>query len=270
MIGAVLDITERKQTENLLRNSKEKLEERVQERTSELDSANQQLRAEIVERKRAEASREEMMRALVAAQEAERGRISRELHDEIGQHLTALLLGLKALQNDFAPQGSALTTLESLQAITENVGREIHEVALELRPTALDDLGLVRALSTFLEDWAVRTKLEMQFDHSLGDERLPPHLETTLYRVVCEALHNIVRHAGATRASVILQRKPGQVMAIVEDNGVGFEVSGLDTANRSRLGIVGMKERVALVDGELTIESGADRGTTVIVRLPLP
>src|SRR6185436_5884258 len=116
------------------------------QRTGELGAANQTLRAEVEERKRAEASREEMMRAVVAAQEVERGRISRELHDEIGQHVTALLLGLKSLEKGLSTQSESMTTLQTHPTTTESVGREIHEVALQLRPTALDDLGLVRAL----------------------------------------------------------------------------------------------------------------------------
>ena len=219
-----------------------------------------------------EDARAEMLQALSVAQEDERGRISRELHDEVGQHVTALLFGLKSLEKELPPKSSHLTTVQSLQAITENVSREIHEVALKLRPTALDDLGLVRALSTFLEDWAARSHIEMAFDHAaLGEARLPNYLETIVYRVVCESIHNVVKHAKAKSVSVILQRNPGQVVTIVEDDGVGFQVPYADAPGvAKRLGIVGMKERVALVGGEITIESEPKRGTTVIVRLPLP
>jgi signal transduction histidine kinase len=212
-----------------------------------------------------------MMRALVSAQEAERARISRELHDGVGQQVTALLLGLGTLEKDLGHNSPASTVVQSLRAITENIGEEIHDAALELRPTALDDLGLVRALSTFVEDWAARATIGVQFDHgNFGDERVPPHLETTLYRVVCEALHNAARHAKAKVVSVILQRNSGGVTAIVEDNGVGFDVDRTDVSiKRKRLGLVGMRERLALIGGELTIESHPGRGTTVIARVPL-
>jgi signal transduction histidine kinase len=156
-VAALVDITRRKHAEEELRLSSENFEARVQQRTQELDAANRNLQAEAEDRKRMEASRAEMMRALSAAQEEERGRISRELHDEIGQHITALLLGLKSLEKELPPKSARMTTVQSLQAITENVGHDIHEMAPQLRPTALDDLGLGRALSTFLEDWAARS-----------------------------------------------------------------------------------------------------------------
>ncbi|MES2693123.1 MAG: ATP-binding protein, partial [Verrucomicrobiota bacterium] len=176
------------------------------------------------------------------------------------------------LEKDLHSPSEAMTTLQSLQAITENVGQEIHEVALELRPTALDDLGLVRALSAFLEEWVSRSQLEIEFEHAgLGTERLPAHLETTLYRVICEAVHNVIKHAKAKRVSIILDRKAGRVVGTVEDNGIGFDVDALPlSASSKRLGMVGMKERVALLNGELTVESEPDRGTTILVRLPLP
>ncbi len=271
-VAVFVDVSQRKQAEDSLRRSKDELELRVQERTAELKTSNVSLRLEMDHRKTAEAKREEMMRTLVASQEVERGRISRELHDEIGQHVTALLFGLTSLRREVADRPAAITTLQSLQAITESVGRDLHQVALELRPTALDDLGLVRALSAFLEDWARRSQLEVEYDHQeLGTDRLPGYLETTLYRVVCEAVHNVIKHAKSTWVSVLLQRKDARIIAVVEDDGVGFDVNAaLPALARPPLGIIGMTERVVLVDGELTIESVPGRGTTVIVKLPLP
>jgi two-component system CheB/CheR fusion protein len=270
-VAVVVDIAARKEAEDGLQNANTTLERRVLERTAELNISNQALRAEISERERAEAAREEMRRALVLAQEAERGRISRELHDEVGQHVTALLLGLRTLEKDVASNANAVTVVQSLRVITENIGEEIHEVALELRPTALDDLGLVRALSTFLEEWSTRTRIQVQFDHAdLGEARLPTHVETTLYRVICEAVHNALKHAKAKAVSVILQRKKDSVIAIVEDDGVGFDATAPSSgAKRKPLGLVGMRERLILVDGELTLESAPGRGTTVIARVPL-
>jgi signal transduction histidine kinase len=166
---------------------------------------------------------------------------------------------------------NAKVTLESLQAIAQSIGHEIHQVALELRPTSLDDHGLVQSLTTLLEDWAVRAKVAVEFDHAtLGTARLPAHVETTLYRVVSEALRNVVKHARATRVSVILQKQADTVIAIIEDDGAGCAAASLERPKRNRpYGLLSMKERVALHDGELTLESQAGRGTTVIVRLPL-
>ena len=267
----IIDITERKAADEELRGHRDDLEILVQERTAALDAANGALRDEIVERQRAEASRQELLRQLASAQEEERRRISRELHDEVGQHITALMLGLKSLETACTePPNPA--TLASLQAITEKVGKEIHDLALELRPTALDDLGLFRTLSHYIEQWSSTSKIEVDF-HSAGwtGERLPPAIETTAYRIVQEALTNVVKHAAATRVSLIIERRPEQVTLIIEDDGNGFDVDALPAYPRTKcLGLLGMVERAALMDGEVKVESSPHEGTTVFVRIPLP
>jgi signal transduction histidine kinase len=138
---------------------------------------------------------------------------------------------------------------------------------LELRPTALDDLGLQAALVNYTEGWSERTGIELDF-HSVGLDvnRLPPAIETAIYRVIQEALTNILKHATAQRVSVVLQRKIDFVSALVEDDGRGFDAEAVDV---NRLGILGMRERVALVGGTLVVESGLNQGTTVIARIPL-
>lgn len=269
-VAVVLDVGARKRAEESLQLAKNELEERVRARTTELHVSNQTLRAEMGERQRAETAREDMMRSLVNAQELERGRISRELHDEVGQQITALLLGLKSLEKELKALPNAIDLARSLHGIAESISKEVHEVALELRPTALDEFGLVRALATYLEEWSSRTRINVQFDHaSLRLDRLPPQLESTFYRVICEALHNALKHAEAKNVSVILQQKPGVILAIVEDDGIGFDPAELTTlAKRRRLGLIGMRERVALVRGELTLETTPGRGTSVIIRVP--
>ncbi len=264
-----IDITQRKAADEELQQHRKELELSVQERTAELDAMNGALRDEIIERRRGEDSRQDLLRQIVSAQEEERRRISRELHDEVGQHLAALMLGLKSLE-DRPADASAIATLRQLQEITELVGREVHEMALNLRPTALDDLGLSRTLSNYLEEWSARSRVPADFHSALdAGERLPSHLETTLYRIVQEALTNVLKHARATRVSVIVERRGDQVIAIVEDNGGGFETQPIDARSSSkRLGLLGMKERAALVDGELSIESTPGRGTTIFVRIP--
>lgn len=271
ILAVTVDLTSRKQAEIELRQAHENLERRVQERTIELDETNRALRAEIQERQNAQKSRQDLQLQLVTAQEDERGRISRELHDEVGQHITALILGLKSLEpRTTGPDAAQM--LKSLMAITEKVGHEIHELALELRPTALDDLGLLRTLSNYSAEWSARASIEVTF-HSAGLEgrRLPRHLETTLYRIACETLNNVLKHARATHVSIILERRDDQAVIIIEDNGSGFDQEALEAqANRKHLGLLGMKERATLLNGELNIESSPGHGTTVFARIPLP
>jgi PAS domain S-box-containing protein len=267
----IIDITERKKADEELRRHRDDLETRVQERTAALDAVNGALRDEIIERHRAESSRQELLRQLSTAQEEERRRLSRELHDDIGQHLTALLLGLKSLESSAAsPESSAF--LRELQDIAEKVGKEVHDLALELRPTALDDLGLLRTLANHIEEWAVHSKVEVDF-HSSGwaGERLPLPIETTIFRIAQEALTNILKHAQATRVSLIIERRPEQVTMIVEDNGSGFDIDAVrGQPGRRRLGLLGMEERAALMGGDVKIESSPGNGTSLFVRIPLP
>ncbi len=270
LLFVISEITERKRAQERLADAREQLELRVQQRTIELNTVNEALRKEIVERASAESERQEVLGRIVTAQEEERRRISRELHDEIGQHLTALMLGLKSLEQE-ATNAAIAKKVRELQWITETVGKEVHEVALGLRPTALDDLGLAQALSHYAEDWSVKSGIPVEFFHGGFDGgRLPAEVETALYRIVQEALNNILKHAGATRVSIILERKNDRGVAIVEDNGRGFDFESLaDPQARRRLGLRGMEERAALVNGELKVESTPGQGTTVFVRVPL-
>ncbi len=256
-----------------LREAHDRLEGRVAERTAELVAANASLRAEIGTREAAEADRRELLRRLVTAQEDERRRIARDLHDQMGQLVAALGLGLKAFEDANPDLSPARPLLVRLRELTDLIGREVHHLALELRPTALDDLGLQTALATYAEAWSERSGVEIDFQAAgLDTGRLPEAAETALYRVVQEALTNVLRHAGARRVSLVLQRLPGQAVAVVEDDGVGFDAEAVTVpaGDGGRLGLLGMRERMALVGGTLTVESAAGRGTTVIARVPLP
>jgi signal transduction histidine kinase len=243
------------------------------ELTQELQEINARLAAEIAERQRAERARRDLMRRLVTAQEEERRRLSRELHDQMGQYLTAFSLGLKMLEDAYPAPPDARSLLTRLRGILEELGREVHRIAVELRPTALDDLGLAAALKGYIETWAERTGVSIEF-HTTGEERgrLPSAIETTLYRVVQEALNNTAKHAQASQVSVLLSRATDHVLLIVEDNGVGFDPDGVATSSTTRpsMGLLGMEERVMSTGGKLTIESwpGGD-GTTLFVRIPL-
>jgi PAS domain S-box-containing protein len=255
-----------------LREAHDWLEQRVAERTGELAAANATLRAEIARRERAETDRRDLLQRLTSAQEDERRRIARELHDQMAQHLAALGLGLKVVKDATPDPSPARDRLQQMQALTGLIGREVHNLALELRPTALDDLGLESAVANHAERWSERSGVEVDY-HATGLDggRLPAPVETALYRVIQEALTNVLKHAQARRVSLVLQRAPGQAVAVVEDDGVGFDAESVTAPTRGgeRLGLVGMRERLAVVGGTLTVESSPGRGTTVIARIPL-
>jgi PAS domain S-box-containing protein len=228
---------------------------------------------DITERKQAEEARKELLRRIVTAQEEERRRIALELHDQMGQHLTALTLGLKSLSDVCRDLTPAQDRIAQLQAMTGQLVRETHSLALELRPPALDDLGLHTALSNYIEQWSERSLIPIDFHSANLDEgRLPSHIETTLYRIIQESLTNVLKHAEAHRVSLILERHADRVFAIVEDDGSGFDVEAVmcEPIKKRGLGLLGMRERVALVDGTLNIEASPGVGTTVFVRIPTP
>jgi len=206
------------------------------------------------------------------AAETERGRISRELHDRLGQDLTALKLGLQALRRQGPFDATVEAHIGNLEMLAGGLMRDIHRLAWELRPSALDDLGLELALRRYATEWSETTGVRLDF-HSDGlrGQRLPCEAETALYRVTQEALTNVLRHAKAKRVSVLLERRPGWVSLIVEDDGEGFEASAVmqHPIAQDKLGLVGMAERVKLVGGAFTVESTPGAGATIFVRLPL-
>ena len=159
--------------------------------------------------------------------------------------------------------------LEKLKDLVEELMDQAHLMAWELRPPALDNLGLRAALEQYLKDWSRSVGIRADFaSRGLNNlERLSKVVETTLYRVVQEALTNVNRHSGADSASVLLERMDGEVTAIIEDNGRGFDVEAVTSGNSERLGLVGMRERIELIGGSLTIESTPEQGTTVYVRV---
>ena len=274
------DVTERKKME-------EELEARVQERTLELALANDELRVESTQRLELEMIRQQLLERVVGTQEEERRRISRELHDQMGQQLTALLLGLKSLP---ALMGEAEATkltprLESLQALTDGLMDQVHNMAWELRPAVLDNLGLEAAIKQFTQQWSQDCGVEVDFITRgfSKDKRLPLSVETGLYRVVKEALTNVQRHAGAEHVSILLERIKQEVVAIIEDDGQGFSTNKQrstigaaaapdsdenDGMNTFRLGLLGMRERMELIGGTLTIESEVGEGTSIYARVP--
>lgn len=248
------------------------LETRVAERTDELARANAALVEEIAERTRAEEGRNALRLHLALAEEAERRRLSRELHDQLGQHLTALTLGLDATRAA-VPAGSPIhARLAPLRELVAILMRDARSLAVALRPPELDDVGLDSAVASYVSQWSARYDVASEIAVSGLDEHdVPDATASALYRVLQEALTNVARHAAARQVSVILDQANGAVRLIVEDDGRGFDVDA--TAPRSvsehRLGLAGMRERAALAGGTLTVESAPGSGTTVYVRIPI-
>ncbi|HWH70297.1 MAG TPA: response regulator [Candidatus Sulfotelmatobacter sp.] len=280
-----------RQAEANLQKERDQLEVRVQQRTAELLEANRALQAEIAQRHRAEQAHQEVLRRLSEAEETERGRISRELHDRLAQDLTALKLGLQIMRQQSPLPEPAHKTLGKLEQQVSSLMRDIHRLAWELRPSALDDLGLESALQRYTGEWSENCGVPLDFHSNLHPPlensqlstpssqlpipaalpRLPLEFETALYRVAQEALTNVARHAQATRVSVLLERRPSHVSLIIEDNGRGFDAEAVPRPSPAggRLGLLGMRERVTLVGGTLKIESSPGLGTSLFVRLPL-
>ena len=214
--------------------------------------------------------RERAALAAIEASEVQRRRLSRELHDEMGQDLTGLVLGLKYV-GDSVEDPAVRGHVQRLQALAARMIRDMHRIALELRPGALDEHGLQTALSNYIEEWSKRFNVGADFQSvGFGAERLPPHIETTIYRIVQEALTNVGKHAQASAVNVVLQRDPHEVVTIVEDDGRGFDATNVGAAPGldRPIGLLGMKERAVLVGGTCHVESQPG-GTSVFVRIPL-
>ena len=203
------------------------------------------------------------LRRVVGAQELERQRLARELHDETGQALTSILLGLKGIEDAKSPSDIAAATGQLRELVVTTL-QDVRRLAVELRPKALDDFGLVPAIERLVETYREQTGIVVDLEPRLGDERLPSEIETTLYRITQEALTNVVKHAHATRVSIVLNRRDGRVAAVIEDDGRGFADSGSEG-----LGLVGMRERIALVGGRLEVESSPGSGTTLSIQVPV-
>lgn len=213
---------------------------------------------------RTERARVEMLRRLVFAQEDERRRIAREMHDQFGEQLTALAQRIAAVTSAAYGRGEMQPAIEALQDVAQQIDRDVDHLVWELRPTALDDLGLRAALANYVQAWSARTGVAAEL-HTAGplDQRLAPDAETTLYRIAQEALTNVAKHSRASCVEIILDRRPDHVLLIVEDDGDGFDPA----AGTQGFGLLGMQERAALVGASLQIESSPGQGTTILVRM---
>jgi signal transduction histidine kinase len=206
------------------------------------------------------------VRRVVEAQENERARLARELHDETGQALTSILLGLKSLDERVeSPEGRA--AVAELRELVVSTLQDVRRLAVELRPAALDDFGLAPAIERLLDTVAEQSGLTVDVQSRLGERRLPAEAETALYRIVQEALTNVLKHADARTVRVRLSQSGNAVTLAVQDDGSGFDPAAVRDGG---VGLVGMQERVALLGGHLTIESTEGAGTMLTVEVPIP
>lgn len=219
---------------------------------------------------------QELLRQFVRTQEDERQRIARDIHDQFGQQLTALRFKIDGLKRmcakmDLPDKESVVAQVEELQKTSEQLDRDVDFLAWELRPSSLEDLGLRLTLQNFVKEWSGYTGVKAEFHTSgLGKAQLTDEIETNLYRIAQEALNNINKHARSTAVSVLLEKRRENLVLIIEDNGIGFDV---DKSRRRKgakgLGLVGMRERAKIIGGELEIESEKGKGTTIYVRVPV-
>ncbi|HEY8226045.1 MAG TPA: CheR family methyltransferase [Pyrinomonadaceae bacterium] len=268
VVMTLLDISESKVAKGELETARNELERKVLDRTSELREANVSLSAEITERRQSEVARKKLLNELVSAQEAERRRLARDLHDQLGQQLTALRLKLESVKHESLKGKKLQATIAELLNITSQLDSDVDFLARQLRPAILDDLGLPEALRVYLRQWAEHVDVTAQF-HSTGfdTERPSAEIENNLYRIAQEALNNVAKHANASAVDILLERRDKHVVLIVEDNGNGFAVD--EPRGQDSHGLNGIRERAALLGGQMDIESSHDKGTTIFVRVPL-
>jgi signal transduction histidine kinase len=204
------------------------------------------------------------LQRVVTAQELERRRLARELHDETGQALTSILLGLRTIE-EAGGETAMRSAVAEVRELVRATLQDVRQLAVELRPKALDDFRLVAAVERLAESFGEQTGITVIFESTLPAGRLPPEVETALYRIVQESLTNIVKHARADKVSIVVGRKQNLVTLVVEDDGVGFEPA---RARDEGLGLIGMRERVALLGGRLAVESRPGAGTTFVAEVP--
>ncbi len=236
---------------------------RVRERTDALE-------AEVSARAAAHHHVTVLLQRIVTAQEDERARIARDLHDHLGQQLTALRLTLQGHRDQLGPDHPQTGQVVSALSLAQRIDDDLDFLAWELRPAALDDHGLAAALPVFVREWSDHYKIPVEYRaQHLSAGKLARDAEVVFYRVAQESLNNILKHAHATRVDVLVEARDGAVRMVIEDNGVGFEVTDKDETRDKGIGIIGMHERAALIGGTLQIESQPGQGTSVFLAAPV-
>lgn len=217
-------------------------------------------------------SENETLRRIAIAQEAERRRIARDVHDHIGQSLTALRLKLDALQKKVGDDHEFAEEIDRTCDQAKKLDADVSLLVWQMRPGVLDTHGLASALKSFVREWSINHDIEIEFHTTSAERRLPPEIETNLYRIIQEALNNILKHANATKVSITINYLPDEAILVIEDNGAGFdtEADQIHTTEGSGFGLIGMKERAVLVGGRFEVESVPGGGTAILVRVPRP
>jgi signal transduction histidine kinase len=268
------------------------LNQALRQRSVDLTASNRQLQQEIVQRKSVEESLRKsehhyselleqsrhmqeqlrlLSRQLLSAQEEERKMISRELHDQIAQTLTGINIRLASLKTESTLNTKGLQKkISSTQRLVEKSVDIVHRFARELRPTVLDDLGLIPALHSFMKSFNKRTGVRISLTAFATVERLDTAKRTVLFRVAQEALNNVARHAQASRVEVSIEKLPDCICMKIKDDGISFDLEHTLHANGGkRLGLLGMRERLEMVGGKLVVESSPGKGTTIQAQIPL-
>lgn len=213
------------------------------------------------------------LKRIVTAQELERQRMARDLHDHLGQKMTALRLQFEKLYNDCEDSAPARESIVPIRALAGEIDRSIGYFSWEFRAPELEDTDLLSALQTFLNEWSQQFNIPAAFQRNKQPNapllRLGPEVETSLYRIAQEALNNIAKHANATTVAMMIQHTEGHLTMVIEDDGDGFDTTEHTTKNGpGGMGLTSMQERTEMIGGTLDIESSPGRGTSVIVKIP--
>jgi len=213
-----------------------------------------------------------LLRSVDAALETDRWRIARELHDQMGQDLVALTLGLEAMKRSYSANPDAVFNISQMLGIVAQIDQQVHDIALELAPTLLQNLGLKMALLNLVERWSVNTEVKVHFQcEDIDSVHLVQPVEIAIYRIVQEILTNVSKHAHAHNVDLSLRHKNGRIYLAITDDGIGVDQKAIKSNSRQNcgLGLLGIRERVRLLNGDLEIKSKLYKGFIVKVSLPL-